>query len=210
MAESNPCLTIELKSLSKKIRQYRAGEGVPTKETEGPNDHRNIVNFNLDPDGDFYISKTDGELDYKPPYEDALDQALNIMSKYAGRVEFTLLKMDDEADPKMGLRYLEQWCYSNYGKLAPETSVEPAVLETPTNPIAPESTGELPAIEALSVTKTIQILIDQDRDMAATDCIKKTFKALRLRNPPMTASKGYITKTFYAYRKELKQAEESK
>ena len=72
--------------------------------------------FRLNADGKLFITK---ELNYKAAYEDTLDQALDVMQKFAGLTKFTKLP-HNESEPLIGLRYLEEWCYTNSQKMADE------------------------------------------------------------------------------------------
>ncbi len=117
----------ELKSLSEKIRQYRSGEGVPSKPP-APDSMEGRVDLNADgrmfyeDAGDQALNTKD--LDYEAAYENVRDQALNIIRKFPD-IDFTALPRK-ESDLKTGLMDLEEWCYANRQSVAEEPQEPPA------------------------------------------------------------------------------------
>ena len=138
-------LNSELKSLSEKIRQYRAGKGVPDKPLYLTGMKGRLQ---LGPDGDLKVIPAP---DYEAAYEDAWDQALNIMQKFAGLTEFTELPKN-KLEPMIGLRYLEEWCYTNSRRVADEHFKLPAETKH----------GRLQQI--IEVLKNWQKLAKKDKD----------------------------------------------
>ena len=104
-------LNSELKSLSEKIRQYRSGEGVPDKPLYLTGMKGRVQ---LGSDGLEVIPNPNFEV----AYNDAWDQALNIMRKFTD-TNFTGLP-DNKSEPMIGLRCLEEWCYTNSQKVEDE------------------------------------------------------------------------------------------
>jgi hypothetical protein len=92
-------LNSELKSLSRKIREYLSGEDVPDKPLYLTGMKGRLQ---LSPDGLEVIPNPD----YEAAYKEALESALEIKQAYSG-----LPKLPSyESDPTVGLQYLWEWC----------------------------------------------------------------------------------------------------